>query len=145
MILEVLLGIVLSYLFYSRIVRVYSALIYYKLQGVPFHWDIWPVVGCIPTVWYIDNYDNKVGQHPVARFVDKLHNYDPPSIAGVLFSYKVCLIVNKPDVINDLFLTKNKFFDKHYSAGHLLKSVIGDSVLFARSDLQWQHKRKSLS
>ncbi len=55
------------------------------------------------------------------------------------------MIVNKPDVITDLFLTKNKFFDKHYQSGHLVKSVVGDSILFARSTPVWQHKRKALS
>lgn len=73
------------------------------------------------------------------------YNGRPPSLTGLLFSYKVVLIVNKSDVISELFLTKNRFFDKHMNSGHLLKSVIGDSILFARSDEMWQKKRKSVS
>ena len=145
MLLEIFIGLFCTYLFYTRIVKVYSAIIFYKLQGVPFHWDALPLVGCIPSIWYYGNYDNKIGQHPVARFLYRLYNDNPPSITGLLFSSKVLLFVNKPDVITDLFITKNKFFDKHHNSGHHLKQVLGDSILFARSNEMWQHKRKSLS
>lgn len=69
----------------------------------------------------------------------------PPKITGIVFSNKPCLVVNNVDVVNELFITKNKFFDKHYSTGGIVKEVAGDSILFSKSNLLWAHKRKVIS
>ncbi len=57
----------------------------------------------------------------------------------------VTLIVNRPEPAEDLFLTKNKYFDKHPRTAKFYSRLTGDSILFAKSDLLWQQKRKSLS
>jgi cytochrome P450 len=68
-----------------------------------------------------------------------------PPIVGVVFGSTVALIVNRPEECEELFLTKNKYFDKHPNSADLLKRLIGNSILFAKSDKLWQQKRKSLS
>ena len=55
------------------------------------------------------------------------------------------LMVNRPEPAEELFVTKNKYFDKHPRTAKLLSKLTGDSILFAKSDLLWQQKRKSLS
>ncbi len=54
-------------------------------------------------------------------------------------------MINSPEIAEELFLTKNKYFDKHDKAARLFQRFMGDTILFAKSDLKWQQKRKSLS
>ncbi len=64
---------------------------------------------------------------------------------GIVFGTTVALLVNRPEACEELFLTKNKYFDKHPRSAKFGKRLFGDSILFAKSDTLWQQKRKSLS
>ncbi len=66
-------------------------------------------------------------------------------MTGIAIAKDICLIVNRPEAAEVLFLTKNKYFDKHPSAAQLFKRTAGDSIIFAKSDVKWQQKRKALS
>ena len=55
------------------------------------------------------------------------------------------MIVNRPEVIEELLVTKNKFYDKHPWSSNIVKIIASDSILFARSDIEWQQKRKVIS
>ena len=47
---------------------------------------------------------------------DKYHkdkNAKVPPIVGMVFGSTVTLVVNRPEPAEELFLTKNKYFDKH--------------------------------
>ena len=57
----------------------------------------------------------------------------------------VLLVVNRPEPCEDLFLTKNKYYDKHPNSAEVFKRILGNSILFAKSDIYWQQKRKALS
>ena len=70
---------------------------------------------------------------------------DVPPIVGLVLGTTVVLMVNTPDVSEELYLTKNKYFDKHPKSASLFSRLTGDSILFAKSDIKWQQKRKSLS
>jgi cytochrome P450 len=66
-------------------------------------------------------------------------------MVGFVLGTTVALFVNRPEANEELFLTKNKYFDKHSRSAAFSKKLIGDSILFAKSDLLWQQKRKALS
>jgi cytochrome P450 len=68
-----------------------------------------------------------------------------PPIVGVVMGTNVGLFVNTPEPCEELFVTKNKYFDKHPRSFKMGKRLFGDSILFAKSDLLWQQKRKVLS
>jgi hypothetical protein len=46
-------------------------------------------------------------------------------------------MINSPEIVEELFLTKNKYFDKHWKAAKLFSRLIGDSIVFAKSDIKW--------
>jgi hypothetical protein len=50
----------------------------------------------------------------------------------------VALIIGRPEAAEELFLTKNKYFDKHPRSSQQFQRVIGDSILFSPSDMKWQ-------
>jgi cytochrome P450 len=68
-----------------------------------------------------------------------------PKMCGVAFSKNLCLVVNRPEVAEELLLTKNKYYDKHDAFGDLVRKIAGDSIVFAKSDLKWLQRRKALS
>jgi cytochrome P450 len=55
------------------------------------------------------------------------------------------MMVNRPEVIEELLVTKNKYYDKHPASLEIIGVVLGDSILFAKSDLKWSQKRKVIS
>jgi len=57
----------------------------------------------------------------------------------------VALVVSRPSVVAELFLTKNKYFDKHPITAKQMQRMTGESILFEPSNLRWQQKRKALS
>ena len=56
---------------------------------------------------------------------------------GLVMGSTVALVVNRPEPCEDLFLTKNKYFDKHPNSADLFKRMLGNSILFAKSDIHW--------
>jgi hypothetical protein len=60
-----------------------------------------------------------------------------PPIVGMVFGSSVTLIVNRPEPAEELFLTKNKYFDKHPRSAKFFSRLTGDSILFSKSDLLW--------
>ena len=48
-------------------------------------------------------------------------------------------------MVNEIYVTKNKYFDKHESIGNSLYPLVGDSILFQKSNEIWREKRRALS
>ena len=55
------------------------------------------------------------------------------------------IIVNDPECVNELYVTKNKYFDKDDKTKTVMSRLLGDSIVFSKSDELWAKKRKSLS
>ena len=60
----------------------------------------------------------------------------PPNV-GLVLGSSVALVVNRPEACEELFLKKNKYFDKHPGFEYAFKRFIGNSILFAKSDIHW--------
>jgi cytochrome P450 len=92
--------------------------------------------------------NDKTKGHPFIEFIEDTYfkgKKEVPPIVGMVLGTTVVLMVNSPDLAEELFLTKNKYFDKHPKSASLFSRLTGDSILFAKSDIKWQQKRKSLS
>ena len=42
-----------------------------------------------------------------------------------------CLVFSDPECLHDLYVTKNKFFDKEPKIRNLYESLTGDSIVFS--------------
>ena len=47
--------------------------------------------------------------------------------------------------MNELYVTKNKYFDKTKYTHDIFYPLMGDAILMSQSTEEWSHKRKSLS
>ena len=93
-----------------------------------------------------------VSKKPMKRYLSQLVEMIPgldseevSSVNHKLIVYaplgKIMLIVSDPDMVQDLFLTKNKVIDK---AGDLAKSMevlFGNTFLFSKGGPVWKSKR----
>lgn len=55
------------------------------------------------------------------------------------------VLVTDPKVVEAMYTTKNKFFDKHVLVKDISRCLTGDSILFAETTLDWRQSRKALS
>ena len=55
------------------------------------------------------------------------------------------LFIADASLLDDLYVKKNKYFDKEVKMKNLLNEIIGDSIVFAPSNEVWSNKRKRLS
>lgn len=72
-------------------------------------------------------------------------NDDPPGIWGFSVLKSIVLTISDPYLLEELYITKNKYFDKHPRVGYLYEPCLGESILFSRSSELWSKKRKSMS
>ena len=47
------------------------------------------------------------------------------------------LIINDPQMVEELYVTKNKYFDKYWRPKNLLQNVAGDSIIFNKTNDLW--------
>jgi cytochrome P450 len=43
------------------------------------------------------------------------------------------MIFSDPELINEIYVTKNKYFDKHHFGHNIFKRIVGESILFSKS------------
>ena len=78
--------------------------------------------------------------HPFNEFVNDEYFEEGkkvPDVVGFVLGTTVALMINTPEIVADLFVAKNKYFDKHPYSAKLFSRMFGDSILFAKSDLKW--------
>ena len=67
-----------------------------------------------------------------------------PPVVGLVGS-NIALHFSDPELVNELYTIKNKYFDKHHFTYLLAKPLLGESILLVTSSKEWSNKRKALS
>ena len=55
------------------------------------------------------------------------------------------LIISDPTIVEAMYTTKNKYFDKHPIIKELSYCLTGDSILFSETSSEWRARRKTVS
>ena len=55
------------------------------------------------------------------------------------------LFFREPSLLEDLYVTQNKYFDKSFVIKGVFHKLMGDSILFEESSEFWNNKRKKMS
>ena len=63
----------------------------------------------------------------------------------VMRGHRPFLFISDPAVVSDMYMLKNKLFDKHPMVQNATYALIGRSILFADTDEVWKERRKALS
>ena len=134
------------YFIYTRLVAFYLKKWYYERQGVQVPKGLVPVFGHLPRFKQLmDKYAPETSEAPWALCLREDFGNNVPKIVAMYNSYTPILYVSDPDAVNDLFVVKNKYFDKHPGFKNMLYPLLGDTFSLLPSDESWKNKRKSLS
>mmetsp|Transcript_9545 Transcript_9545/g.9149 ORF Transcript_9545/g.9149 Transcript_9545/m.9149 type:complete len:179 (+) Transcript_9545:28-564(+) len=137
-------SLIVLYFIWRFIIKIYSGAYYYKRQGIPFLPYLVPIFGNGLTMAYAMKHlkkdENAFGDSAKVFFGD----YDP-KVYGVVILGLVSIRIRDPVMLEELYVSKNKFYDKHFFDKQLFYPSIHDSILFSKSDELWAKKRKILS
>jgi cytochrome P450 len=68
-----------------------------------------------------------------------------PDVVMAFYGFEPTLWIQGTEILNDLYVTKNKYFDKHPLIQNLVEPLLGDSLLLEQSNDLWSQKRKHIS
>jgi cytochrome P450 len=68
-----------------------------------------------------------------------------PSVYGFFHAFEPVLFINDPEIVQEMYTTQNKYFDKHPYIKNLFAPLMGEGLIFDRSNERWAKKRKALS
>ena len=57
----------------------------------------------------------------------------------------VTLVINDVDMVNDIYITKNKFVEKEPRFRDIFYELYGEGFAFRKTDAEWAHRRRMLS
>ena len=143
--------VVCAYLFYWKVYDYLKAVHFYRSQGV----DVinvdenrWPLIGSAYTLLWSklkssregDNYF--VAKHALDYMIPddaKVRNMAAFVINGATIG------TGDVKVVEAMYTTKNKYFDKHPIVKDLAHCLTGESILFAETTDDWRKSRKAIS
>lgn len=145
-IVSVTLIVLLGYFLWHYVFKMYYRYWFYTRQGVPCVSFPLPVIGnqisFIRTVMKLDK------RHARFPHIEYWHNCFGKKMPKMMIDFRTpngTLIVNDPHIVNELYVGKNKFFDRHYRERQVGELMIGDAILFSKSTVQWAEKRKHIA
>ena len=138
-----------GYVFYWRVWEYYRACRFYGAQGEkvcfisPY---TFPVVGSSYLVLWSawKSWSDGDNYFLLKHFFDLLVNQNCKTGVGFI-STEPGLGIGDVKVVEAMYTTKNKYFDKHPIIGDLAFSLTGDSILFANTNPDWRQSRKAMS
>ena len=66
-------------------------------------------------------------------------------VALCYFSTGTCLTICDVKIVEAMYTTKNKYFNKHPIVHNLLNCITGNSILFQETSKEWKEARKIIS
>lgn len=61
------------------------------------------------------------------------------------FTGGTCILISDPNVVEAMYTTKNKYFNKHPHIKDLTMCLLGKSILLAETSQEWKEARKTLA
>ena len=80
----------------------------------------------------------------ITTFYEKSAGEWAPVLQAVVAN-EIWLVISDPLIVEAMYTTKNKFFNKSPMMRELLFCLTGDSILFSETSAEWRARRKTLS
>ena len=120
---------------------------YYKNQGADFVRPLYPIFGNFLKVSHLMSRNPKLDHSPFRPMLEDTYgkNKTFPEIVVCMMQQQPMVVINSARMLTDVYVTKNKYFDKDPISRVLFGSIFGESIVLAASDELWSKKRKVLS
>ena len=87
---------------------------------------------------------NGLNNHVIDGLVNMFGDGHKP-VTVCYFTGGTCVLLADPQVVEAMYTSKNKYFDKHPIIKDLTLCLTGRSILFAETTREWKEARKTLS
>jgi hypothetical protein len=122
-----IITIYIAYFFYTRVFKMYQLKRFYENQGIPCCKDVIPILGNMPRIEKIFKTYNR-NENPWYIMMNEDFPKQP-SIVQWFTGFEPTLMICDPELLNELYVTKNKYFDKHQRMADIFRPLLGDSTL----------------
>ena len=135
-----------GYIVYTKIILMYYKYFYYKSQGVPTVAFPLPLIGNILLLKReIDRQESLKWSCFEEYWSKPFKGGKLPPVIASFHNTKGVLLINDPHIVEEIYITKNKFIDKDPRPQRIFSQFFKNSILFGRTDELWSLKRKHLS
>lgn len=83
--------------------------------------------------------------HPFIKYINDSFNGNVPKVVMDLKGPEVYLHFMDPNDLEEIFVTKNKYFDKNERFKNISSEIFGNSIVLEKSNQEWADKRKVIS
>jgi hypothetical protein len=119
-IILIILSIILLGLTYFKIIPMYLKYLYYKRQGMPVLSFPLPMIGNVLNLLKVRKTLNKYSQHVLIEWYNQTFKNKTPGIFIEFKTNEGAVIISDPELVNEIYITKNKYFDKHPRTKNIL-------------------------
>lgn len=131
----------LGYFIWSKIIKMYYIYWYYSRQGIPATKFPMPIFGnsldSQKRIGALTEFD----LHPIPHLLRTTFGMKVPKVFINFRGPIPILVFTDPELLHELYITKNKYFDKEKRIMPMFKEMIGESILFSQSNELWRNKR----
>lgn len=142
--LEVFAITISLFIIYRLYIQI-SSYIYFKRQGIGCPNGCLPLFGHLVEFLKIHLKKPHSKKHPFTTILSKNYKETKSKILQIYLSYFPTLIIRDPDLLTEIFYTKNKMFDKAQFISDLVYPLFGNAIPVQKSTLEWKQKRKVIS
>eukprot|EP00347_Sterkiella_histriomuscorum_P011859 403370835 len=132
-------------LVFIRTISIFYKKWYYERQGIPFCLPVFPLVGSSIRIKELMKDDENSTFGPFYPLIKECFGTRPPPITGVMLLMKPLLLINSPEYLQEIYISKNRQADKDPLGGIVTKPLLGDSIIVMQSNDLWKQKRHTLA
>jgi hypothetical protein len=105
--------ILLSYFLYDKVFKIYYTIWFYNKQGVFVCPRPLPILGNALQLAKAFTSTDIHSRYPMVEFMDDNLGLPVPKLAIYAIAVNPIIVISDPVFVNELYITKNKYFDKH--------------------------------
>jgi cytochrome P450 len=138
--------IALGWFIYTRAIKMYITRRALAKQGIPTCNGLVPVLGNLFRLGQIMQTQTDLLQpwwHILKQ--DFGERGTRPGVIAMYNGFEPTLFISDPKILEELYVTKAKFLEKHPMMGRNQSPLTGDTIVFMPGNEQWAKKRKALS
>jgi hypothetical protein len=134
-----LLAAAFSYfIVWERIIKMYYIYWFYLKQGIPCVGFPLPVVGNLLTFLKVQRRRNHYSKTPLEDYFTYVFGKGKlPPVFLDMRDPRGIIVVTDPKYVDELYIAKNKFFDKADKERRVYYSWFGESIFHAKSNEAW--------
>ena len=124
--------------FAYRLYLQYSNYFYYKKQGIQAPKGMLPILGHLYELSKIHFKNPKAKINPLLKYIcfDDPHFYEN-KILQVYLNCTPTIFIRDPDLMNEIFVSKNQFIDRSELLYDLMGKILGNGIVTQKTNEDW--------